>query len=171
MILGDLFYTGASCVDCIGDTYAIFVFWAGFCYVEDMKDNIENDFQKYNDLMEGLACETPQIVLAYIFGSTANNACGPMSDYDFAVYLDEPDKKKRYDIKFQLIGKLSSALKNNKVDVVVINDTDNINLKYAIISEGKIIFEKEPHKVVAESKILNEYFDFRIFIDTYQKTK
>ena len=133
-------------------------------------DDIEN-LQKYKGLMESLAREMPQIVLAYIFGSTANNVRGPMSDYDFAVYLDELNKKKRYDIKFQLIGALSNALKTNKVDVAVINDTDNINLKYAIISEGKVIFEKEPHKIIVESRILNEYFDFRIFIDTYQKIK
>jgi predicted nucleotidyltransferase len=133
--------------------------------------DIENNLQKYKDLMEGLARKMPQIVLAYIFGSTATNRRGPMSDYDFAVYLNEPDKKKRYDIKFQLMGELSNALKTNKVDVAVINDTDNINLKYAIISESKVIFEKEPHKIIVESRILNEYFDFRIFIDTYQKTK
>ena len=134
-------------------------------------DDIENNLQKYKDLMEGLARKMPQIVLAYIFGSTATNRRGPMSDYDFAVYLNEPDKKKRYDIKFQLMGELSNALKTNKVDVAVINDTDNINLKYAIISGSKVIFEKEPHKIIVESRILNEYFDFRIFIDTYQKTK
>lgn len=121
--------------------------------------------------MKDLAREMPQIVLAYIFGSTATNTRGPMSDYDFAVYLDEPDIKKRYDIKFSLMGKLSQTLKTNKVDVAVINDTDNVYLKHAIISKGKILFEKEPHKVIVEPKILNEYFDFRMLIDKYQKIK
>lgn len=134
-------------------------------------NNIKKDLRKYRDLIKSLAREMPQIVLAYIFGSTATGARGPMSDYDFAVYLDEPDKKKRYDIKFQLMGKLSSALKTNKVDVAVINDTDNVYLKHAIISEGKLLFEKESYKAIVEPKILNEYFDFQIFIDKYQKTK
>ena len=147
-----------------------FVFRAVFWYIGDM-DNIEIDLRKYKELMTDLAQEMPQIVLAYIFGSTASGTRGPMSDYDFAVYLDEPDVKKRYEIKFRLMGELSRILKTNKVDVVVINDTDNVYLKHAIISEGKIIFEKEPHKVIVESKILNEYFDFKIFIDKYQKTK
>lgn len=151
--------------------YRVLLFWAGFWYVEDMKDDIENDLQKYRDLMKDLAREMPQIVLAYIFGSTATNTRGQMSDYDFAVYLDESDKKKRYDIKFSLMGKLSQALKTNKVDVAVINDTDNVYLKHAIISKGKILFEKEPHKVIVEPKILNEYFDFRMLIDKYQKIK
>jgi len=136
-----------------------------------MKDDIENDLQKYRDLMKDLAREMPQIVLAYIFGSTATNTRGQMSDYDFAVYLDESDKKKRYDIKFSLMGKLSQTLKTNKVDVAVINDTDNVYLKHAIISEGKLLFEKEPYKVIVEPKIMNEYFDFRILIDKYQKIK
>ena len=151
--------------------YRVLLFWAGFWYVEDMKDDIENDLQKYRDLMKDLAREMPQIVLAYIFGSTATNTRGPMSDYDFAVYLDEPDIKKRYHIKFSLMGKLSQALKTNKVDVAVINDTDNVYLKHAIISEGKLLFEKEPYKVIVEPKIMNEYFDFRMLIDKYQKIK
>jgi hypothetical protein len=132
---------------------------------------METDLSQYKGLMENLAQKMPQIVLAYLFGSTASGDRGPLSDYDFAVYLDEADPKKRFDIKLQLMGEISAALKSDKVDVVLINDTDNINLKYAIISEGKLLYEKEPYKTVVESRIMNEYFDFRIFIDKYQKTK
>jgi len=132
---------------------------------------METDLARYEILMKDLAREMPEIVLAYLFGSTAAGTRGPLSDYDFAVYLDEMDRAKRFEIKFQLMGKISALLKSDKVDVVLINDTDNVNLKYAIVNEGKIIYEKEPYKVIVESKILNEYFDFRIFIDKYQKTK
>jgi len=132
---------------------------------------MEKDLEKYKILMENLAQKYPRIVLAYLFGSTAQGKRGPLSDYDFAVYLDETDPQKRSDIKFELMGSLSLALKSNKIDVVVINDTDNINLNYAIASEGKIIYEKEPYRTIVESRILNNYFDFKIFIDKYQKAK
>jgi len=117
-------------------------------------------------------CEKmPQIKLLYVFGSQARGDAGPLSDYDFAVYLDEKDFRKRFEIKLNLIGKLTSILRRNDVDVAVINDLDNINLKYAIISEGKIIYEDEPYTTTVESRIMNEYFDFRILIDKYQKIK
>ena len=32
---------------------------------------------------------------------------------------------------------------------------------YTIIREGKLIYEREPYKVILEPRILNEYFDFR----------
>ena len=112
-----------------------------------------------------------QIKLLYIFGSVARGDEGPLSDYDFAVYLAEIDRQKRFDMKLELAGELSSLLKSDKVDVAVINDTDNINLKYEIISDGKLIYEKMPFKILVEPKIMNEFFDFRAFLDKFQKTK
>ncbi len=49
----------------------------------------------------------PQVKLVYFFGSRVKDKSGPLSDYDFAVYLDEKDKKLRFDIKLSLMGKLS----------------------------------------------------------------
>jgi hypothetical protein len=123
--------------------------------------------QKIKDLCQ----KYPAIKLLYIFGSQARGDTGPLSDYDFAVYLEESDAQKRFDTKLNLIGALTSILQTNDVDVAVINDTDNINLKYAVISEGKVIYEQDPHRMIVESRILNEYFDFKILIDKYQKIK
>ncbi len=101
------------------------------------------------------------IKLAYLFGSQANGNTGPMSDYDFAVYLDEKDKNKMFEIKLELMGKLSLVLKSDNIDVVVLNLTESPELKYDIIKNGILILEKEPYKVIVEPKILNKYFDFR----------
>ena len=40
-----------------------------------------------------------QVKLVYVFGSQANGSVGPMSDYDFAVYIDEKNKKKRSELR------------------------------------------------------------------------
>jgi uncharacterized protein len=112
-----------------------------------------------------------EIKLMYVFGSVAREDEGVLSDYDFAVYLDENDDKKRFDIKINLMGELPLVLKSDKIDVVVINDTENIYLKRDVIAEGKLIYEKEPFKMIVEQKILNDYFDFREFLDKFQKTK
>lgn len=113
----------------------------------------------------------PEIKLVYFFGSKSKGEEGPLSDYDFAVYLDEKDKKKMFDIKFKLHDKLSRLLKTDKIDVVILNITEGPEIKYEIIKEGKLILEKEPFKVLVEPKILNEYFDFRSLLARYGLTK
>ncbi len=102
----------------------------------------------------------PQIKLVYFFGSKATGKGGPLSDYDFAVYADEKDPKKIFEIKIDLIVGLNRILKTDKIDLVILN-TAFPEMKYNIIKEGKILLEKEPYKILVEPKILNEYFDFR----------
>jgi len=106
----------------------------------------------------------PEIKLVYLFGSRVMGEVGPISDYDFAIYLDTRDKKKIFDIKIELLNQLSLALKTDKVDLVVLNMTENPELKFNIIKEGKLIFEREPFKLLIEPKILNEYFDFHTML-------
>lgn len=103
----------------------------------------------------------PKIKLVYLFGSQATNKVGPLSDYDFAVYLDEKSVQKRFDIRLKLISDICTVLKTDNVDVVILNDTQAPELKYNIIKDGKLIFEKEPFKILLEPRILNEFFDFR----------
>jgi len=113
----------------------------------------------------------PKIKLVYFFGSRVSGKTGPLSDYDFAVYLDEKDKKKISKIRLELLDKISRVLKTDNIDVVVLNTVESPELKYNIIKEGKLILEKEPFKVIIEPKILTEYFDFRILLLKYNLTK
>jgi len=43
-------------------------------------------------------------------------------------------------------------------------------MKYAIITEGILLYEKEPYRVIVEPRILNEYFDFRIMLKRHGLT-
>ena len=113
----------------------------------------------------------PEVKLVYLFGSRATGKIGPLSDYDFAVYLDEKDIKKRFELRLELMGKVTSALKNDNVDLVVINDIDGPELKYNIINDGILILEKEPFKVLVEPKIVTEYIDFHDSLLKYNLTK
>jgi len=113
----------------------------------------------------------PEIKLVYLFGSRVVGKVGPISDYDFAIYLDTRDKKKIFDIKIELLNQLSQILKTDKVDLVVLNMTESPELKFNIIKEGKLIFEREPFKLLIEPKILNEYFDFHTMLLKYGLTR
>lgn len=111
------------------------------------------------------------IKLAYLFGSQARGNAGQLSDYDFAVYLDEQNRIKRTDIKLDLMAKLRRTLKTEKIDIVILNDIDQPELKYHIIQDGKLIYQEEPYRLMIEPKILNEYFDFRYTLRQYGLTK
>lgn len=112
-----------------------------------------------------------EIKLVYFFGSEANNTSGPLSDYDFAFYLDKKDKKELFEEKLNLISKLSQILKTDKIDVVILNLIESPELNYHIIKEGKLIFEREPYRLIIEPKILNQYFDFKTILLKYNLTK
>lgn len=113
----------------------------------------------------------PQVKLVYFFGSRAKDKSGPLSDYDFAVYLDEKDKKQRFDIKLSLMGKLSHEFETDAVDVVVLNDIESPELKYSVVTEGKLMYQEKPYKVFFEPRIFNEYFDFMYGLRKYGLTK
>ena len=67
------------------------------------------------------------------------------------------------------MGEISKIFKKN-VDVVVLNDIRSLYFKYIIIKEGKIIYkETDLSPVDFESKTLGIYFDFRPFLEDYNK--
>jgi len=112
-----------------------------------------------------------EIKLVYLFGSRARQESGTLSDYDFAVYFDTKDKKRMFDIKLELFDRISRLLKTDKIDIVILNLSESPELKYLVIQEGRLIFERKPFKVIVEPNILNEYFDFHKLLLRYNLTK
>lgn len=113
----------------------------------------------------------PPVKLGYFFGSRAENSAGPLSDYDFAFYLDEINKEKRFEIRLTLIRHLTKLFQTDDVDVVILNDAQAPELKYNIIKSGILFYEQEPFKVLIEPRILNEYFDFHSSLLRHGLTK
>jgi predicted nucleotidyltransferase len=111
-----------------------------------------------------------EVKLVYFYGSRAEGKAGPLSDYDFAVYVQTGRKKTAFDIRLRLMGEIGRLLKTDHVDVVVLNDLENTEMSYLIIAKGKLIFEREPYKVLIEPRILHEYFDFREMLLRYNLT-
>lgn len=113
----------------------------------------------------------PEVKLVYFFGSRAAGTEGPLSDYDFAVYADEKDPLKIFDLKLALMGELSNALKTDDIDVVMLNTAQKPELKFNIITEGKLIVEREPFRALVEPRIVNEHADFVYLLKKYNLTK
>ncbi|MEK7080362.1 MAG: nucleotidyltransferase domain-containing protein [Patescibacteria group bacterium] len=113
----------------------------------------------------------PEVKLVYLFGSRVTGKIGPLSDHDFAIYLDEKDAKKRFELKLNIISEITKSLKTDSVDLVVLNDIDAPEMKYNVIKDGTLILQVEPFKVIVEPRILNEYFDFHSLLLRHNLTK
>ena len=106
-------------------------------------------------------CKYPPIITAYLFGSRARGDFSRISDYDFAVQLDEKKirKSKYTDLKLDLIKDLCGALKSDNVDIVILNGAPLL-LKHRILKDRKILFCRSQLKRIRnEARILIEYLD------------
>ena len=113
-------------------------------------------FDKFNEIKKIFSDEN-NILLAYIFGSQLRGKTGPLSDYDFAVFLSQEPS---FQFKYKLKNKLVNVLNTGQVDFIILNDA-SIELKYKVIATGKIIFQKNSAaKVEFEADTLSRYFDY-----------
>lgn len=113
--------------------------------------------------------EKHKVSFAYLFGSQAENRAIKSSDFDFAVYINSESKTKRFQNRLSLLQKLGEILPR-PADVVVLNDTHSTTLRYSIVSEGKLIYEKnEGKRLDFELFTMNEYEEFVPFLKEYNK--
>lgn len=106
----------------------------------------------------------PKVVVAYLFGSRARGDDGPLSDYDFAVQFADGLQTDFFDLKLEIMAVLSDELKTDRVDLVVLNGLDKPELKFAIVYEGKLLFERGHGTLAVEPSALREYVDFRALL-------
>jgi len=88
----------------------------------------------------------PEVISAYLFGSMAENRTTPMSDTDIAVLIDDALISKEdfpYGYDAHLTGRLMGVLRNNKIDLVVLNEASPV-LRYRILSRGGESFVETP---------------------------
>ena len=97
------------------------------------------------------------VCLVYLFGSRVQGNLGPASDYDIAALADRDVDEQA--LLARLAHELSLALNTDQVDVVSLNRAP-IELPYAIIAQGKLLYERDvATRVDYEAKILGLYGD------------
>lgn len=104
------------------------------------------------------------VKLAYLFGSVAGGKSGKLSDVDIAVFLDESLKRRdMFNLQLKLISELTSILKTDKLDLVIMNDAP-LTLNYEIIKANcTILVRDEEKKIDFEHGILSSYLDRRYY--------
>ena len=120
--------------------------------------------QRIGEKLKAVFESIPEVKLVYLFGSRARKQEGDLSDYDFAVYIEERDREKLFEIRINLMNKIAKTLQTDKVDLLILNSQASPDIKYFAIKEGILIYENEFYRVKIEPQILNEYFDFEIML-------
>jgi uncharacterized protein len=117
---------------------------------------------KVKDLREKaaeLAREFPAIVLVYLFGSQAGGVAGPDSDLDLAILVDHAgDTPEQLACLHYEFARKCPA---DRVDVLWLNQAP-IELAFAVISQGIILFERDvvASRVEFEAGVMGRYGDY-----------
>lgn len=109
----------------------------------------------------------------YLFGSRAQGAAGPLSDYDFAVLTGKSDHRRGdqlYDALYDIFAPFCPrSLKNDVIDIVFL-DNAPLELSFHIIKYGKTLFDADPlARGRFEEQTMEEYCDFRPLLDMFDR--
>lgn len=99
------------------------------------------------------------VVFAYLFGSRGAGSTHPRADVDVGVFLRGPTGADPAEWpKLALTNLLTSALRRDDVDVVLLNDASPALAFEAL--RGKLILSRdEGTRIEAEARIMSRYYD------------
>ena len=122
--------------------------------IEQIREILVQYFQK----------DRPEIEVAYIFGSVAQETSNLLSDIDIAVILNEKQIDERlysYGYKADLLADLIKILKTNEVDLVILNQVNSL-LRHRVLYFGKLLYSKnEKKRIQFQIDTINKYDDFK----------
>jgi uncharacterized protein len=128
------------------------------------KQNLQNLIEEIRNLLE----QEERVLFCYLFGSQAAGTSIAKSDIDVGVFLDNKKVTDFSGERLKLIESISRTVKKD-VDVVILNTAAPF-LRYVVLREGKIIFERsESERVDFELKATNDYFDFKPVLEKYNQ--
>ena len=112
-----------------------------------------------------------RVELAYLFGSVAKGKAGALSDIDIGVYLSAGlTKAQRNQKRLDLIAKLTTILKNDRIDLLIINDTPPV-LNFEIIKPNVLVLVRDHDlKLDVEQRIMSRYLDRKHHEDFLNRT-
>lgn len=108
---------------------------------------------------------TRQYNLKYLvlFGSRARGEHKKSSDWDLAFL---PKKRLTSKREMNLYNKISDILNTDKLDLVNLSKTNNLELMYRISLEGTLINKKEEGDFMAwKADVWFEYLDFQFIVN------
>ncbi|MBI4127029.1 MAG: nucleotidyltransferase domain-containing protein, partial [Deltaproteobacteria bacterium] len=111
---------------------------------------------------------------AYLFGSRAQGVTGPLSDYDYAVLVEETGHTRGDDLHEKLYDLFASmsprTLENDVIDIVFLKDV-GLELRFHVIRYGKVLFDGDQKaRLDFETITTLLYCDYRPILDQFDRT-
>ena len=104
-----------------------------------------------------------EIQEAYLFGSHARGAAGPLSDIDVAVHVDMDMARAAagpWGYEADVISDLMVALRTNAIDVAVLNRAPPL-LYHRVLRDGERAFSRDLRATtIREGRAISRYCDF-----------
>lgn len=119
---------------------------------------LETDAQRLREMLPDILASLSDIDLVYLYGSQCTGEVGPMSDYDLGLLVRrEAEPEPVYE---QFTYALAQTLGADRVDVVLLNRAP-IELAYAIIAQGSVLYERDvATRVEYEADVMSRYGDY-----------
>jgi hypothetical protein len=103
----------------------------------------------------------PEVLDAYLFGSTARGSHSPRADVDIAVFVDvDRAGAPVFGYRAELTAALMAGLARNDIDVVVLNNAPPL-LYHRVLRDGVRLVARRPRETTArEGRALSRYCDY-----------
>ena len=119
--------------------------------------------------IEEVLARESEVFLGYLFGSRVTGLSHAFSDVDMGVYLKDGSTGYYLQRERELSVTLMLKLSMDEVDVTILN-VAGPELRYKVISEGKLIFcRDEGERVRFEERAMLDFFDNKFIFDEYDK--
>lgn len=112
------------------------------------------------ELLAPIFAEFPAIRRVYVFGSVAEGTAGRASDLDLALLAERGHNTLDYHhLGYDVYARLSDRLGTDRLDVVVLNATESVELRHAVVTDGKVVFDRGDDLEGFERRVRHEYED------------
>lgn len=115
----------------------------------------------------------------YVFGSHAQGVAGPLSDYDFAVLLEDPtcvkfgvDKMDLYNALYDILTELIPSGRSEPavVDIVFLQSGVSLELQANVVKHGQALFDENPRgRADYEAQVMTRMADMRPIMNMIDK--
>ena len=107
----------------------------------------------------GVVANRPEVLAAYVFGSTASGRARPTSDVDVGVLVSRNVMRAPSKYRLNLMADLGAALRTFDVDVVLLNSAPPA-LAHNVVCRGTVVSERSHvERVRFQVRTLNRFLD------------
>jgi predicted nucleotidyltransferase len=114
--------------------------------------------EKLNKFKAALEKYLSDVIVVYLFGSSARGETKPLSDIDIALLLN--DDSDEHNIEARILIDAMKMMETEKIDMINLNHAP-LHIRYGVLKDRKILYCSDHTKRADfETSVVMEYLDF-----------